>query len=121
MKEPYFFENSKVPVFLSKFAPIEIFAITLGPFIFCRGKLSKEVKLHETIHFYQYRETWYIGFLFYYLVDFIYAAAVKKKGFSRDAYLSIRFEQEAWDCDSKEDYLETREKNAWKKYPLGGK
>ncbi len=120
MKEPKFFENSKVPVYLSKLAPIEIWAITLGPFVFCKGELSEKTKRHETIHLQQYVELWYVGFLFYYIFDFLYAALVKRKGFSRESYLSIRFEQEAWECDDDENYLEKREKFAWKKYPLGG-
>jgi len=121
MKEPKFFENSKIPVYLSKFAPIEIWAITLGPFVFCKGELSEKTKRHETIHFQQYIELWYVGFIIYYLFDFLYAAIISRKGFTRDAYLSIRFEQEAWECDDDENYLEKREKFAWKKYPLGGK
>ena len=120
MTSPKFFENSRIPKFLSKFAPIEIWAITLGPFVFCRGTLSKKTKRHETIHFMQYKELWFIGFLLIYLFDYFWAAFVSKKGFSRDSYLAIRFEQEAWECDDQEDYLEKREPFAWKKYPIGG-
>ena len=120
MKYPKFYENSKLPVVLSKFAPIEIWAITLGPFVFCSGEMSEETKRHETIHFMQYKELFFIGFMFIYVFDFLWAAIVKKKGFSREAYLSIRFEQEAWECDKQEDYIDKREKFAWKKYPLGG-
>ena len=121
MKSPKFYENSKLPKFLSKFAPIDIWAITLGPFVFCRGELSEKTKRHETIHFLQYKELFYIGFLAIYLFDYLWAAIVKKKGFSRESYLSIRFEQEAWERDDQEDYIPKREKFAWKKYPLGGK
>ena len=120
MKYPKFYENSKLPVVLSKFAPIEIWAITLGPFVFCSGEMSEETKRHETIHFMQYKELFFVGFMFIYVFDFLWAAIVKKKGFSREAYLSIRFEQEAWECDKQEDYIDKREKFAWKKYPLGG-
>tara|TARA_A100001015_G_scaffold292271_1_gene367437 strand:- start:7966 stop:8331 length:366 start_codon:yes stop_codon:yes gene_type:complete len=120
LKEPIFFENSKIPVYLSKVAPIEIGAITLGPLVFSRGVMSDETKRHETIHYRQYVELLFIGFILIYLFDFLYAAIVRKKGFTRDSYLSIRFEQEAWNCDKDEDYLKKRKLFAWAKYPLGG-
>jgi len=120
MKKPLFFENSKVPKILSKLSPIEIWAITLGPLVFCAGEMSEETKRHETIHFMQYKETFFIGFMLIYVFDFLWAAIAKKKGFTRESYLSIRFEQEAWECGKQEVYLEKREKFAWKKYPLGG-
>ena len=118
--KPFFFENSKVPVWLSKLAPIEISAITLGPLVFSRGVISEKTKRHETIHYQQYIELLFIGFLVIYLYDYIYAALIKRKGFTRDSYLAIRFEQEAWQCDDYEDYLENRQRFAWRNYPLGG-
>ena len=121
MKFPIFIENSKIPVWLSKIAPINISAITLGPIVLSRGVLSERVKRHETIHFMQYKELFFIGFLLIYLYDYLYAAIIKKKGFSRESYLAIRFEQESYDNDHDLEYLEKRQKNAWKKYPLGGK
>ena len=121
MKFPIFIENSKIPAWLSKIAPINISAITLGPIVLSRGTLSERVKRHETIHFMQYKELYFIGFLLIYLYDYLYAALVKKKGFSRESYLAIRFEQEAYNNDHDLEYLEKRQKKAWKKYPLGGK
>jgi hypothetical protein len=120
MKYPKFYENSKLPVVLSKFVPIEIWAITIGPWVFCRGELSEKTKRHEAIHYLQYRELLFIGFLLVYLFDYLWAAIIKRKGFTRNSYLSIRFEQEAWHCDDYEDYLENREPYAWKNYSLGG-
>jgi hypothetical protein len=120
MKKPLFFENSKVPVWLSKFAPIEINAITLGPFVFSRGEINERTKRHETIHFLQYKELLFIGFLLVYVFDFLYAAIIKRKGFTREAYLAIRFEQEAWECDDYINYTECRSRYAWLHYPLGG-
>ena len=119
-KKPFFFENSRVPIWLSKIAPIEIEAITLGFLVFSRGEMSEETKRHETIHYQQYLELLFIGSLFIYAYDFLYAAIIKKKGFGREAYLAIRFEQEAWNCDKYINYLSVRERYAWTKYPLGG-
>lgn len=117
-KKPFFFENSKVPVWLSKFAPITISAITLGPFVFSRGVLSEKTKRHETIHYQQYLETLFIGFLLIYIYDFLYAALIAKKGFSRDAYLAIRFEQEAWGNHDDVDYLKKRKRFNWLSYTI---
>ncbi len=119
--KPLFFENSKVPVWLSKLAPIEIGAITLFCFVFSRGEISEKTKRHETIHYQQYLETFVIGFLLIYLFDYLYSAIIKKKGFTRDSYLAIRFEQEAWECDDFPEYLSTRKRFSWLSYPLGGK
>ena len=121
MKFPIFIEDSKIPAWLSKIAPIDIWAITLGPLVICRGKLSEQTKRHETIHYFQYKELWFVGFLIVYLLDFLYAAIITKKGFTREAYLAIRFEQEAWDKDDDLDYLPNRKEYAWKSYKLGGK
>jgi hypothetical protein len=118
--KPKFFEYSRVPSILSKFAPININAITLFCFVFSKGKLSERTKRHETIHFQQYLETFVIGFLLIYLFDFLWAACISGKGFSRESYLAIRFEQEAWTMDKDEQYLETRSRFSWLHYPLGG-
>jgi hypothetical protein len=118
--KPFFFEHSRIPALLSKCAPIEIGAITLFCVVFARGALSEETKRHETIHFQQYLETLVIGFLLIYLFDYLVAAVIRGKGFTREAYLSIRFEQEAWTHDKDVDYLETRTRWAWLRYPLGG-
>lgn len=120
LNKPFFFENSRVPVWLSKLAPIEINAITLGLFVFARGTLSERVKRHETIHFHQYKELWFIGFILIYVYDYLYSAIIMKKGFTKEAYLAIRFEQEAYDCDEYINYLSIRSRWAWTHYPLGG-
>jgi len=111
-------ENSKIPVILSKFTPINIHAITLGPFIICRGKMSDKTLRHEMIHYIQYKELLYFGFLLVYLYDYLYSALVLKMGFTRESYRNIRFEQEAYDHDHDKIYLSSREKYAWKNYRL---
>ena len=118
--KPLFFEHSKIPVWLSRLAPIEINAITLFCFVFSREEISERTKRHETIHFQQYLETAVVGFLLVYLFDYLWASLVSRKGFTRDSYLSIRFEQEAHSKDDLLDYLATRKRFAWIKYPLGG-
>ena len=48
---PLFIENSKIPGWLSKIAPINIGAITLFPFVISRHSLNESTRRHETIHF----------------------------------------------------------------------
>ena len=117
-KFPLFVENSKLVKYLSYLSPIEIWAITLGPIVLCRGKINQRVRRHETIHYQQYLETFFIGFILIYLYDFLYQAIINRKGFSKEAYLSIRFEQEAYAKDDDFLYLKFRKRYAWLKYKL---
>jgi hypothetical protein len=115
--KPFFFENSKVPVILSYFAPIQIWAITLFFLVFCRGEMNDKIKRHETIHFQQFLETLVIPFLFLYAWDFIYGYIKYNDGAM--AYRMIRAEQEAYDNDHDENYLATRPRYSWiKKYKV---
>ena len=111
--KPWFFENSKVPVFLSYFTPITIGAITIGPFVFSRGEMSEETKNHETIHWQQYIETGILGFiLLYYL---FYGINLIRYRDGKKAYYMIPFEKEAYDNDMNLDYLKTRKRFSWLK------
>ena len=107
LSKPFFFENSKVPVILSYIAPIEIGAITLGPFVFSKGVLDDDVRRHETIHWQQYIETLLIGFPLLYL--YFWLRGWFKYGNKRTAYLLIPFEQEAYCNEHKEFYLLNRQ------------
>ena len=69
--KPIFIENSKIPVILSKIAPINIGAIALGFVVFSRGTMNEKTRQHETIHFQQYLETLFIGFLLLYAYDYV--------------------------------------------------
>lgn len=114
--KPLFIENSKIPVWLSYLAPIDIGAITLGPVVISRGEMSEQTKRHETIHFQQYLELAFVGFLVMYAGFWIWNLM---KGHSpRDAYYKIPFELEAYGNDVNENYLEERERYAWTYYTL---
>ena len=108
---PLFFENSKVPVILSKVSPIEIGAITLGPFIFSRGEMSDRTKNHECIHWEQYKECLVIGFLVLYGLSYVINFCKGMKG--PDAYRSIWFEKEAYDNDHDFEYIKKRKLFGW--------
>ena len=114
--KPKFIENSRVPVWLSKLAPIEIEAISFGPFVWSRGVMNKTLRRHETIHFQQQLELlfafqWILYGLFW-LGGFIKYRDAKK------AYYQNPFEQEAYENERKTTYLKKRKFCAWRKYAI---
>ena len=110
--KPWFFENSKIPTFLSNFAPINISAITIGPLVFSGGEMSDVTKNHEAIHWQQYIETGIIGFsLLYYL--FYAINYIRFRGDGKKAYFQIPFEREAYTFDQDLEYLSYRKRFSW--------
>ena len=111
---PVFVENSKVPVLLSYVAPINIWAISLGLFVFCRGEMSEETKNHETIHYRQWVELLFVGFLILYPLFWIVGLIKYRNG--AHAYRMIPFEREAYENDQNLNYLDNRKLYSWVKY-----
>ena len=109
--KPIFIENSRIPVWLSYLATINIEAITLFFLVFSRGTMSEEIKRHETIHFQQMLETLLIGFIILYYWD--YLKGYIKYGHGKIAYHSIRAEQEAYHKASSEFYTNRRKRWRW--------
>jgi len=112
--KPIFIENSKLPVWLSKIAPIDVWAFSFGPFVVCRGELSEKTITHETIHFLQQLEMlfalqWILYGLFYVIGRFT-------KGSWKAAYYGNPFEVEAYANDLDPDYLQERKFWAWTGY-----
>ena len=110
---PWFIENSLVPKILSKLAPIEINAITIGPFVFSRGEMSDITKNHESIHWQQYIETGIIGFIILYYSFYLVNLIRFRDG--AIAYSMIPFEREAYNNDNNMNYLNTRTRYNWLK------
>lgn len=111
---PIFIENSKVPVYLSKIAPIEIGAISIGIFVWSRHYMSDTTKNHETIHFQQQLE---LLFVFHWLLYGIFY--LKNYYLYRDgatAYRESPFEREAYENEFNLTFLETRERYNWRHY-----
>jgi hypothetical protein len=113
-RNPWIFENSKLPIWLSKIAPIEVNAVSFACFVFCRGKLSKTSKRHETIHYHQQLEMLFVfQWLLYGL--FTLAGLVKYRN-GKDAYYENPFEREAYANEKKYTYLEKRPLWNWIRY-----
>ena len=108
----YIIENSRIPQALSLF--INIWAITLYPFIICKGKLDQRTRTHEIIHLHQQRELWLIGFYLLYVCYWL-VGVWKLRSFHK-AYMFIPFEKEAYANDEDPTYPLRRRPFSWRKY-----
>ena len=101
----------------NRFIPFGCFtAVTIGPWIFVNSKkkLSDKLFRHECIHVKQAQELGYIGFYIIYLIEFLIRVIIIRRMYK--AYMNISFEQEAYDNETVDDYLDTRSKYSWMKY-----
>ena len=95
---------------------IDVYAITIFPFIISREEMTPETLNHETIHIHQQRELLLIPF--YVLYAFYYFKGLTKYKDKHQAYLMIPFEQEAYQNDGNLDYLKGRKWFAWRRYKV---
>ena len=95
---------------------IDVYAITLFPFIISKEPMGPETLNHETIHIKQQAELFVIFFYLLY-VAYYFIGLVKYKD-KQKAYYMIPFEQEAYEYDNQLDYLETRKPYSWTKYKV---
>ena len=112
--KPIFVENSSIPKILSYVAPIKIAAISLGIFVFCRSECGPTLRRHETIHFQQQLELFFVGFYFLYLLFWLILLFKHREGDA--AYAEIPFEREARYNQYSSDYLEVRKRYSWIRY-----
>ena len=112
--KPIAFENSKIPVWLSAIAPIEINAISVGPFVICRNKFSDRTLRHETIHFQQQLEMLFV--LQWIMYGLFYIIGRFRHGSWKEAYYNNPFELESYAKQDDEKYLKNRAFWAWRKY-----
>ena len=114
MKFPIFIENSKVPVWLSKIVPIDVYALSFSVFVWCRGLMSERTKNHETIH---YRQQLEMLFVFQWvLYGLFHIVGLVRYRSGQDAYYENPFEREAYNNDTNLNYLDSRKPYAWIKY-----
>ena len=116
-RRPWVFENSKLPVWLSKLAPIEIWAMSFACFVVCRGEMSKTTRRHETIHYHQQLELLFVGQWILYASFWLIGLVRYRNG--KKAYYENPFEREAYDNQKKYTYLEKRPLWNWVRYVKG--
>ena len=98
--KPKFIEHSRVPIWLSKVAPIEIWAIN--------------DKTHETIHYQQQLELLFVFHWALYFLFWVIGMIRFRSGMM--AYFNNPFEIEAYKNEADIDYLATRKRYSWIKY-----
>ena len=109
---PIIIQNSNIPKYLSIF--INIYAITLYPFIICKDEMDEVTLNHEKIHLAQQKELWILGF---YLLYIYYWLRSRVAGMNSEAaYFLNPFEIEAHEHEAERFYLITRRRFAWRKY-----
>ena len=109
---PIFIENSRVPVLLSYVSPINIGAISFGPFVWSRSTMDERLRRHEWVHFQQQLELFFaLQWLLY--GGFYLFNLIKYRGNGALAYYNIAFEKEAYSHDEQEDYMATRPFYNW--------
>ena len=111
---PVVVKNSRIPKLLS--IVIDVYAITLWPFVFIRDEGNETTIRHETIHIKQYSELLVFGFYLLYFWDWI-VGLIKYKD-KKKAYYRIRFEQEAYSNHRDVNYLVNRKRFSWAKYKV---
>jgi len=104
-------ENSRIPVWLSYLAPISIAAITLGFIVISKNEMDETTRRHETIHFQQYVDTLFIGFVLIYIFNWLWN--LMRYGNGAVAYRMLLAEQEAYANEDDEDYLMNRKRWRW--------
>ena len=105
-------KNSKIPKLLSII--IDVYAITIYPFIFVRDESNDTTNNHESIHLAQQKELFVIPFYILYVYWWLLNLS---KGMNKfDAYMNIPFEKEAYGNQKDFAYLNNRKKMSWKKY-----
>ena len=113
-QKPIAFENSRIPKLVSYVSPIEPFAVSFGPFIFCKSTFPDRTLRHETIHYHQQLELLFVFHWILYLVFHVKGMLTEKNG--AQAYRQNPFELEAYDNDDDIDYLASRGMYSWVSY-----
>lgn len=101
-------------VIYNKWIPVKGFrAMNLFGVIFARKEfkeLSQRTLNHEAIHTAQMKELLYIGFYFWYVIEWFIRLFVYGR---KEAYRNISFEQEAYGHQHDYDYVKKRKYYAW--------
>ena len=94
-------------------------ALTICPYVFVRSdekqRFTKKVERHETTHALQEKECLYLLFFIIYGLEWILKLPFCKFDTLR-AYMSISFEQEAYEHQDEVGYNNVRKHYAWARY-----
>ena len=90
---------------------IDVYAITLFPFIISKEEMDETTLNHEKIHIEQQKELlvifFYLLYAFYFVENYLFYKDIHM------AYRMIPFEREAYEHDGDPNYLSTRKRFRW--------
>ena len=101
--------NNIIP--FGNYKAINLFGVL---FVKKNAVISDEFINHESIHTQQMKETLFLFFYLWYVVEWL-IRLVYYRNFHK-AYKNISFEREAYDNDDDLEYFDNRKKYAWVKY-----
>ena len=114
--KPFYIENSRIPLWVSKITGLGVWAVSFFIFVFCAGKLDERLKRHETIHFQQQLELLFVPH--WILYGLFWLIGLIKYRSREKAYFRNPFEQEAYNCEGIENYLSHRVRYNWVFYKI---
>ena len=116
-------------IVVNKYVPFGSFvAMTIGPWIFVKDitKVTPTLINHKSIHWEQEKELlivpFYLLYVFFFILELFICIFDHQRGTRADgryrslwkrAYYSIPFEEEAYDNESNQEYIEHRQHYAW--------
>lgn len=112
---PIIFEHSKVPKFISIFAPFEVGGFAFFIFVWLRHSATPTLVMHERIHFLQQKEMgflpqWICYGLFFIVLYFWHGRDALR------AYRKLPFELESYEHQFDMTYPTHRKRYAWTRY-----
>lgn len=97
---------------------IDIYGITLYPFIICKEEPGETTVNHERIHILQQKELlvgfFYLLYVFFWIINLVKFR--KEANVGAVAYMNIPFEKEAYQNQDNFNYLLSRKKYSWRNY-----
>ncbi len=97
---------------------IDVYGITLYPFIICKEEPGQRTLNHERIHIFQQKELlvvfFYLLYVFFWIINLVKYRKEANPG--AVAYRNIPFEREAYQNDTDYNYLLSRKRYSWRHY-----
>jgi hypothetical protein len=88
--------------------------INLFGILITKNKIvSQRTINHESIHTAQMKETLYVGFYLWYVIEFLIRWIFQTKFNWHEAYRNVSFEREAFSNELDDNYLKYRVDNSW--------
>lgn len=92
----------------------KLITLPWGVYAAPKALVTEDDMIHEFIHIKQWRELWYVGFLIWYVLEWL-VRLIQYRNFDK-AYKNISFEREAYANENYFGYLDERKLFAFLNY-----